>query len=225
MLRNYIKIAIRNLLRCKFYALLNIIGLAVGMTFTLLIGSYIWSQLQINNRLRNAPNQYIIRSKWKQPGLGYEDVTVAPLGITLKEKYPDLVANYYRFDVLTTAISSGNKHFVREVAEADYSAMISMFGFTMLYGDARTSLKAPNSVVITEENALKYFGKTDVLGQVLNLSNYTGSKQEFVVTGVLKNLRKNSVTYLWDLPVNVFIEESEISGVSTISAVPVTEYV
>ncbi|ADB36994.1 ABC transporter permease [Spirosoma linguale] len=212
MFQNYLKIAIRNLLRHKFYALLNIIGLAVGMTFTGLIGSYVWSELQVNNGLRNAPYQYIIRSKWKQPGLGYEDVTVAPLGKTLKEKYPGLVANYYRFDVLTTAISSGNKHFVREVAQAGDSTMISMFGFTMLYGNARTALKAPNSVVITEENAIKYFGKTDVLGQVLNLSNYTGSKQEFVVTGVLKSLPKNSVTYLWDLPVNVFIPFNSLQG-------------
>ncbi|GAB2544152.1 ABC transporter permease [Spirosoma aerophilum] len=212
MFRNYLKIAIRNLLRRKCYALLNIIGLAVGMTFTLLIGSYVWSELQVNNGLRHAPNQYLIRSKWKQPGLGYEDVTVAPLGKTLKEKYPGLVANYYRFDVLTTAISSGNKHFVREVAQAGDSTMISMFGFTMLYGDARTALKSPNSVVITEENALKYFGKTDVLGQVLNLSNYAGSKQEFVVTGVLKSLPKNSVTYLWDLPVNVFIPFNSLQG-------------
>ena len=212
MLRNYLKIAIRNLLKRRFYAAVNIIGLAVGMTFTLLIGSYVWTELQVNNQLRNAANQYIIRSKWKQPGLGYEDVTVAPLGKALKEKYPGLVTNYYRFDVLTTAVSNGSRHFVREPAEAGDSTMISMFGFTMLYGDARTALKEPNSVVITEENAVKYFGKTDVLGQVLSLSNYIGGQQKFLVTGILKSLPKNSVTYLGDLPVNVFIPFNSLQG-------------
>ena len=212
MLQNYLKIAIRNLLKRRFYTAVNIIGLAVGITFTLLIGSYVWSELQVNNRLRQADKQYIIRSNWKRPGLGYENVTVAPLGKTLKEKYPGLVANYYRFDVLTTAVSNGNKHFVREPAQAGDSTMISMFGFSMLYGDARTALKEPNSVVITEESAVMYFGKTDVLGQVLSLSNYVGGKQEFLVTGVLKSLPRNSVTYLGELPVNIFIPFNSLQG-------------
>jgi putative ABC transport system permease protein len=182
------------------------------MTFALLIGSFVWSELQVNATLRNADNQYIIRSKWKQPGMGYEDVTLAPLGKTLVAEYPNLVANQYRFDVVTTAVSNGDKHFAREVAEAGDSTMISMYGFPMLYGDARTALKDPNSVVLTEENAMKYFGKTDVVGQVLSLSNYVGGKQNFTVTGVLKSLSKNSITYLWDTPVNVFIPLNSLQG-------------
>ncbi len=212
MFKNYVKIAIRSLLKRKFYAIVNILGLAVGMTFTLLIGSFVWSELRVNATLRNADNQYIIRSNWKQPGMGYEDVTLAPLGKTLVAEYPNLVANQYRFDVVTTAISNGNKHFAREVAQAGDSTMILMYGFPMLYGNAQTALKEPNSVVLTEENAIKYFGKTDVIGQVLSLSNYAGSKQSFTVTGVLKSLPKNSVTYLWDTPVNVFIPLNSLQG-------------
>ena len=212
MLTNFLKIAWRHLLRRKFYSLLNIVGLAVGMTFTLLIGSYVWGEWQVNNGLQHAKNQYLIRSQWKQPGLGYEDVTAAPLGKILKENYPGLVTNYYRFDVLTTAVSNGDKHFVREPAEAGDSTMIAMFGFSMLHGNAQTALKEPNSVVITEENAVKYFGRTDVLGQVLSLSNYVGGQQEFTVTGVLKSLPKNSVTYLGDLPVNIFIPFNSLQG-------------
>ncbi len=212
MLRNYLKIAIRNLLKRKFHTVLNSIGLATGLTFALLVGSFVWSELQVNSKLKNADNQYIIRSKWKQPGLGYEDVTVAPLGKKLKEEYPGLVANYYRFDALTIAVSNGDTHFVREPALAGDSTMIAMYGFSMLYGNPRTALKEPNSVVITDENAIRYFGKTDVLGQVLHLTNYTGGQQAFVVTGVLKSLPKNSVTYLWDLPVNLFIPFDSLEG-------------
>lgn len=212
MLKNYLKIAVRNLLKRKFNTVVNSVGLATGITFALLVGSFVWSELQVNNALKNVDNQYIIRSKWKQPGLGYEDVTVAPLGKKLKEEYPGLVANYYRFDVLTTAVSNGSTHFVREPALAGDSTMISMYGFSMLYGNPRTALKDPNSVVITEENAIRYFGKTDVMGQVLHLANYTGGQQAFVVTGVLKSLPKNSVTYLWDFPVNLFISFDSLQG-------------
>ena len=212
MVSNYVKIAIRNLLKRRFFSLLNILGLAISITFTLLIGSYIWGELQVNDGLKNADNQYIIRSRWKKPGLGYEDVTVAPLGKTLRNKYPGLVANYYSFDAVTTAVSVGNRHFVREPAEAGDSTMLTMFGFAMLQGNARTALSEPNSVVLTEINALKYFGKTDVLGKVLRLSNYTGGQQAFTVTGVLKSLPKNSVTYLWDIPVNLFISLNSLAG-------------
>ncbi len=212
MFQSYLKIALRHGVKRPFYSIVNVMGLAMGLTFTLLIASFVWGELQVNDRLKNADNQYIIRSKWKQPGLGYEEVTVAPLGKLLKEQYPGLVANYYRFDVLTTAVSNGDKHFVREVAQAGDCTMIGMYGFNMLYGNAQTALKNPNSVVITEENAIKYFGRTDVVGQVLSLSNYAGSKQDFVVTGVLKSLAKNSITYLWDMPVNVFIPFNSLQG-------------
>ena len=212
MFKNYLKIAVRNLLKRKFNTVVNSVGLATGITFALLVGSFVWSELQVNDGLKNADNQYIIRSKWKQPGLGYEDVTVAPLGKKLKEEYPGLVANYYRFDALTIAVSNGSTHFVREPALAGDSTMISMYGFKMLYGNPRTALKEPNSVVITEENAIRYFGKTDVLGQVLHLTNYTGGQQAFVVTGVLKSLPKNSVTYLGDLPANLFIPFDSLQG-------------
>lgn len=212
MFKNYLKIAVRNVGKRKLNTALNCLGLATGLTFALLVGSFIWSELRVNNTLKNADNQYIIRSRWTQPGIGYEDVTVAPLGKKLREEYPDLVANYYRFDVLTTAVSVGDKHFVREAAYAGDPTLMIMYGFPMLYGDARTALRAPNSVVITQENALRYFGKTDVLGQVMQLSNYTGGQQDFTVTGVLKSLPVNSITALWDLPVGLFIPFDNLQG-------------
>ena len=212
MIRSYISLAIRHLAKRKFLSAVNTLGLAVGMTFTWLIASFVVSELLVNNTLRHAENQYIVRSKWEQPSMGFEDATVAPLGKLLKDEYPALVANYYRFDVATTAVSVGGKHFVREVVEVGDPTMLSMYGFPMLCGDEKTALKEPNSAVITEENAIKYFGKTDVLGRVLRLSNYAGSEQDFTVTGVLKSLPQNSVTYLWDQPVHIFIPLNSLQG-------------
>lgn len=111
MIQNYFKIGWRNLQKNKTYTLINILGLAMGMTFTLLIGSYILGELHVNAGLRNIENQYIVQSKWKEPNMGLNITSLAPLGKTLKENYPHLVANYYRFDGIKTVVSKGDKHF------------------------------------------------------------------------------------------------------------------
>ena len=59
MLQNYFKIAWRNILRYRFYSLVNIIGLATGITFAFLIGGYAWQELQVNKHINNSKNQYI----------------------------------------------------------------------------------------------------------------------------------------------------------------------
>ena len=211
MLKNYFKISWRNLMKRKFYSLVTIFGLSVGMTFTFLIGSYVWGELQVNSLLKNADNQYILRSKWKQPDMGVDIATLGPLGRVLKEQYPNLIANYYRFDGITVAVSKGDKHFREEVQVGD-STLLSMYGFPLLHGDARTALQKNNAIVITEEKALKYFGKSDVLGQSLTLNNFVGGKQEFEVTAVVKKLPINSVTNLLKNPAQIFIPLTGLKG-------------
>jgi putative ABC transport system permease protein len=94
MLKNYFKIAWRNLWKNKVFSLINIFGLSVGIAFTLIIGAYVWVELQINRQLNNADNQYIIQSKWKDPNMGIELTSIAQLPKTLRTVYPHLVANY-----------------------------------------------------------------------------------------------------------------------------------
>src|ERR1700712_252405 len=111
MLRNYIKLAWRNLWKNKVFSLINIFGLSVGIAFTLLIGAYVWGELQVNTQLKNADNQYIILSKWKDPNIGNEIGGIAQLPRALKENYPNLVANDYHFDGATTNVSKGELHY------------------------------------------------------------------------------------------------------------------
>jgi ABC-type antimicrobial peptide transport system permease subunit len=73
-----------------------------------------------------------------------------------------------------------------------------MYGFTLLHGDARTALHDPFTVVITQEKALKYFGRKDVVGETITIESFRGSKHDFLITGVLNDLPKNSVTSLID---------------------------
>ena len=195
MLKNYFKIAWRNLWKNKVFSIINIFGLSVGISFTLLIGAYVWGELQVNRQLKNADNQYIILSKWKDPNMGFEIGSTAQMPQTLKDNYPGLVANYYLFDGVTTNVSKGDMHF-RESLQLGDSTLLNMYGFKLLYGDAKTALHDPFSVVLTRRMALKYFGKTDVVGQTLNFESFSGDKHDFIITGVLPEMSKNSVTNL-----------------------------
>jgi putative ABC transport system permease protein len=203
MLQNYLKLAYRNIRKNGFYAALNVLGLWAGILFTLLIGVYVWGELQINQDLRHADRQYLLTSIWKNPNIGAEFTCPGPLGQRLKETYPQLVANYYRWDGIFSTVSKGDKIF-RESIQIGDSTLIPMFGFELLYGDPQLALKSPYSVVITAEKALKYFGKTDVVGQMLRIQNFTGGSHEFLVTGVLRDLPENSVTQLIGSDPNCF---------------------
>ncbi|GAB4021880.1 ABC transporter permease [Spirosoma koreense] len=204
MLQNYLKIALRNLVRRRFYALVTLLGLTVGITFLLLIGNYIQGELAVNQTLRHVGQQYLVQSHWKEKTMGMDITTLAPLGPTLRQHYPNLVATYYRFYGVTAIISNGQTHFRQGIEVAD-STLLPMFGFPMAYGDPKTALLEPNSIVITETVAQKFFGRTDVLRQPLTVQTPVGGKQVFTVTGVLQDLPKNSVTDLVATTDQVFI--------------------
>ncbi|WP_295129075.1 ABC transporter permease [uncultured Chitinophaga sp.] len=195
MLRNYIKIAWRNILKSRFYSLLNVLGLSSGLAFTMLIMAYVWNELQVNNRLNNASQQYILHSKWKDPNMGYEFATVGNLAKALKDNYPTLVKNYYRWDGVSTNVSKGEKSF-RESLQIGDSTFLNMYGFKLLHGNAATALNEPFTIVITEDVANKYFGKTDVTGQTLNLENFAGQHYDYMITGVMRSPDENTITHL-----------------------------
>lgn len=211
---NYLKIAWRNLLHRKFYALLNIGGLAVGITFALLIGSYVWGEFQVNRSLRHAGQQCLVQSQWKSKDMGMDITTLAPIGPALKTQYPSLVANYYRFYGVSATLSKGENHF-RESIQIGDSTLLTMFGLELLHGNPRTALTRPNAVVLTEAKALKLFGTTDVLNQSLTIETPLLGKQTFQVTGVLKPLPNNSVTHLLAEANDVFLSLGSVNYFAT----------
>ncbi len=79
MLKNYFKIAWRNLWKNKGFAAINILGLSVGLAFTMLIAGYVWNELRVNTELKNPDRQYILQSNWKDPNMGIELTTLGPL--------------------------------------------------------------------------------------------------------------------------------------------------
>ncbi len=197
MLKNYFKVAWRNITRNRIYSTINIFGLSIGIAFTLIIVAYAWNQLQVNKHLKNADRQYIIESNWRNPNQGFPLATLGPLAKELKDRYPNLVANYYRYDGVTSNVSKREKSF-RENLQIGDSTLLNMYGFSLLFGDRGTALNQPFTVVITQEKALKYFGRKDVVGESITIESFLGSKHDFLITGVLNDIPKNSVTSLID---------------------------
>ncbi|MEO6358197.1 MAG: ABC transporter permease, partial [Ferruginibacter sp.] len=175
MLRNYFKTAWRNIVKHRFYSIVNIAGLFAGITFTLLIGAYVWGELQVNKKLSHAGRQYFLQSEWKGEDIHYAVTTLAPIAKRLKEDYPGLVANYYRWDGITSGVTKGDKAF-REGIQLGDSTMLSMYGFELLAGDPATALKEPYTAVITAATAIKYFGQKEALGQTISIQSFAGSK-------------------------------------------------
>ena len=205
MLKNYLISAFRNLKRHKLFSFINILCLSLGITFSLLIGVYIIKEKNVNANLRNSGNQYLIKSKWKVKNMGLDITTIGPLAKAMKEEYPDLVANYYRYNPVTNVVSGGDNYFKEDVSIGDTS-FISMYGFPLLHGNKKQPFRDNNSAVITESMAIKLFGKTDVINKRISVQTLVNNeKQDYLVTAVLKDIPYNSVTGLIGSNYTVFV--------------------
>jgi len=210
MLLNYILIAWRNMKKNRFHAILNIVGLAIGIAFTGMIMAHVWSELQVNKTLKNADRLFVIRSKWKDPNMGYDLSTSGALPRALKEQYPTLVKNYYRWDGLTLTVHGDQKDF-KENAQVGDSTFLHMFGLKVLAGNAGNALSTPNSMVMTEEVAIKYFGTVNAIGQSVEIENMAGQRRAFMLTAVIRSPRDNAATDLVSTYRNgVILPESSI---------------
>lgn len=204
MIKNFILLAWRNLIKHRTFSIINILGLSAGIAFVFLIGAYVWGELRVNHTISDNDRVFILQSKWKAANMGMSLTTPAPLSKALKENFPDLVADYYHHDGISSIVSKGNKYF-REGLQPGDASFLTIMGFPLLYGDARTALNNPNSIVITAGKARKYFGRTDVLGETLTLQSFAGGKQDFIITGILKELPYNTVTNFTNTSNGIFL--------------------
>ncbi|WP_440134647.1 ABC transporter permease [Chitinophaga sancti] len=211
MLLNYFLIAWRNMKKNRFHAILNIVGLAIGIAFTGMIMAHVWNELQVNKELKNADRQFVIRSRWKDPNMGFDLSTSGALPKALKEQYPSLVKNYYRWDGVTLTVHGDQKDFKESVQIGD-STFLNMFGFRVLAGNADNALSTPNSMIMTEPMAKKYFGTVNAIGRSVEIENMAGQRQPFMLTAVIRTPRDNAVTDLISNYRNgIILPESSIS--------------
>jgi ABC-type antimicrobial peptide transport system permease subunit len=171
----------------------------------MIIGVYILNQESVNSHLKNVENQYIIKSKWKTKDMGLDITTLGPLAKTLRTEYPDIVANYYRYNPVTNVVSAGDQHFKEDISIGD-TTFVSMYGLPLLYGDPKQAFENNNSAVITETMAQKLFGKKDVIGKRISIQTTVNNEsQDYTVSAVLKDVPYNSVFNLAGDNYGVFV--------------------
>ena len=191
MVKNFFLIAFRNILKHKGFSFINVTGLAVGLAASLLILLWVQDELSFERFNRNAENIYRVEEDQFYSGERYHvTVTPYPSGPVWKAKIPGIVEQT-RLNLWMPRIlfRYGDKVFFESSVIAADSGFLKMFTLPLLSGDPATALTAPHSIVLTEKLARKYFGDTNPLGKTLTLEN----KYEFMVTGVMKNLPKNSM--------------------------------
>jgi putative ABC transport system permease protein len=188
MIQNYLKIALRNLLRNKVYSFINIGGLAVGMATCLLITLYVLDEISYDRFNEKADRIYRLDMDIKFGGSEKSyAVSPAPAGPALLRDYP-FIENYVRIRENGVVITKGKETINEQnVAFAD-SSLFEVFTLPMLYGNPKNALSQPNSVVITESIAKKYFNTVQVLGKVLTIDK----TQLYKITGVIKDIPENS---------------------------------
>ena len=126
--------------------------------------------------------------------MGPDVTTLGPLAKTMKDEYPGLVANYYRFDPVANIVSAGDKHFREDISVGD-TTFVSMYGFVLLYGNQKQPFINNQSAVVTEDFALKFFGNSNAINKVITIQTPSdGSKHDFVISAVLKKMPYNSIS-------------------------------
>jgi hypothetical protein len=173
MLKNYITIAVRHLFGHKLFSIITVCCLAIGITFVLIIGLYVRNQESVNGKIKDAGNQYMIKSRWKVKGLGLDITTIGPLAKTMKEEYPTLVAGYYRYNPCGAVISAGDNYFKENVAIGD-TTLVAVYGFPLLYGESGNAFPTISSAVITERVAMQWFGQKNVVGKSFGMQTTAG---------------------------------------------------
>ncbi len=194
MIKNYLKIAVRNLLKKKVYSFINIGGLALGVTACLLMLLYARHELQYDVFFENRERIVRITSELKTPeapmSVAISPVLLAPA----LEDYPE-VQKATRFESTAATVRFKDKLFNEANVYYTEQATFEVFSYTFLQGNREKALIQPNTMVITESFAKKYAGDTNLLGQSIQIN-----KEFYLVTGIIADLPSNT-----DLKINALL--------------------
>jgi len=187
MFRNYLKVALRNIIRHKGYSIINVAGLAIGMACAILILLWIQDELSYDRFHQNADRLHLIALTQKlETGQQTIPTQQAPLGPLLKENIPE-ISEYARFREYFYTLAYDKNTFQEEIYFVDPS-FLTMFSFPLNQGDPATALDDPHSILLTETMARKYFGQNQLVGKVLRLNEQV----ELTVTGIMQDVPHNS---------------------------------
>src|ERR1700710_1541296 len=179
MIRNYLKIAWRNLNKNKLYAFINISGLTVGIVSCLLIGIYIKHELSYDRFNQNADNIVRVGMEYSYGGTPQKAaVTGTKVGPQFKRTFPQ-VLDFVRLEKRDAVVGYNGLLFKeKNILYAD-SSFLSIFSYQLISGDAKAALSDPGKIIITESTSKKYFNTIDAIGKVLKIDN-----KNYMVTAI-----------------------------------------
>lgn len=188
MIKNYLKIAWRNLWKNKTTSFINLFGLAIGMAGVILISTWVQNELSFEQFHANKENLYKVYNRSIGPGeISTWDVTSGPMGKALEKDFPEVKNTariYWSTDLL---FNYGDKNIKAKGNEVD-KPFLTMFTFPLLEGDPAHALDDVNNIVLSEKFAKNLFGKTDAMNKIIKIDN----KKSYKVTGILKDLPNNT---------------------------------
>ncbi|HUB60388.1 MAG TPA: FtsX-like permease family protein [Puia sp.] len=190
MIGHYIKIAWRSLRKDGFFSSINVIGLALGLAVCLLIGFYLHDEWSYDTFNLNADRIFRMATDIHINGSSIRSVnTPSPFGAAMVRDFPAIVNAVRIRSIPEVLVIADARSFSETGAVLADSPLFDIFTIPMLAGDPHTALAAPNSVVITESSARRYFGRTDVLGRALRLAV---DSVQCRITSVIKDLPPES---------------------------------
>ena len=190
MLKNYIKIAFRNLLKNKAFTAINIFGLAIGIATCLIIMLFVQDELSFDRFNEKADQIVRVVFRGKMNGEFIKEAsTMAPTAQTLKNDYPEVLAATRIRSYGSPKVMVNTKVFAGASFAYVDANFFQVFTLPFVKGDVKTALIEPNTILITQAIANKYFGSEDPVGKTLNLKD---KNQLFKITGVIADLPVNS---------------------------------
>ncbi|HVU54657.1 MAG TPA: ABC transporter permease [Puia sp.] len=208
MLKNYWKIAVRVLLKNKSYSAINILGLALSMTCGILIFTLVQYHLSFDNFHKDSDHIYRCVTEQHRDIVHYAGSVPPAFGKAFREDYTYAeqtarIANYGDIMIALRTPTEVKKFKEKEGAAFAEPAYFDIFNFPLLHGDKNTMLSEPNTAVVTERIAHKYFGNEDPIGKTIWFDN----RIECRITGILKDLPANT-----DETANIFISWPTVKG-------------
>jgi putative ABC transport system permease protein len=187
MWKIYLKTAVRNINKQRFYALINIVGLSIGIACFILIGLYIDDELSYDRQHEKSKQIYRLVNVYDAEGVGENSASAPfPVAFTLQNEFPGLIQNVVRlfnFQAPRSLVEYKENRFNEKNLFFVDSTFFDVFDHHFLAGDAESALDEMNSIVITKRTALKYFGDQDPIGKILRFENAVNLN----VTAVIEN--------------------------------------
>jgi len=202
MFRNYIKIAFRNITRQKVYSSINISGLAIGLACCIALFLFVQYEFSFDNFQTKADRIYrVVQHNQRAHGIDYRESTPYPMAEALRLDFPQLEQVTQVFWNRNIVISYDNNRYQENHALFIEPQFLEIFDVQWINGDPNSAINDPNTVILTESLAEKYFGIEPAIGKVIRLGNKTDVK----ITGIIKDSPKNT-----HLPYTMMVSSSTL---------------